>query len=79
MRVIVLGGTRFIGRATVEELVAAGHEVMVVHRGRLEHPAVDDQQLVPGGSQLLDGRAADEPRAAEHDDLHLVAAAAVTT
>lgn len=36
MKVIVLGGTRFIGRATVEELVAAGHEVMVVHRGRLE-------------------------------------------
>ena len=36
MRVIVLGGTRFIGRATVEELVAAGHELMIVHRGQLE-------------------------------------------
>ena len=31
-----MGGTRFIGRATVEELVAAGDEVLVVHRGRLE-------------------------------------------
>lgn len=36
MKVIVLGGTRFIGRAIVEELAAAGHEVLVVHRGNLE-------------------------------------------
>ena len=38
MRVVVLGGTRFIGRAIVEELASAGHEVMVVHRGNLEPP-----------------------------------------
>lgn len=36
MRVIVFGGTRFIGRAIVEELAGAGHEVLVVHRGQLE-------------------------------------------
>jgi nucleoside-diphosphate-sugar epimerase len=36
MRVLVLGGTRFIGRAAVEMLVARGHHVMVVHRGELE-------------------------------------------
>ena len=36
MRVVVLGGTRFIGRAIVEELAAAGHDVLVVHRGELE-------------------------------------------
>ncbi len=36
MRVIVFGGTRFIGRAIVEELAAAGHELLVVHRGNLE-------------------------------------------
>ena len=36
MKVVVLGGTRFIGRAIVEELVAAGDEVLVVHRGELE-------------------------------------------
>jgi nucleoside-diphosphate-sugar epimerase len=36
LRVVVLGGTRFIGRAIVEELAAAGHEVLVVHRGNLE-------------------------------------------
>ncbi|HSS61128.1 MAG TPA: NAD-dependent epimerase/dehydratase family protein [Candidatus Limnocylindrales bacterium] len=32
----MLGGTRFIGRATVEELATAGDEVLVVHRGQLE-------------------------------------------
>jgi nucleoside-diphosphate-sugar epimerase len=36
VRVIVLGGTRFIGRAIVDELAAAGHELLIVHRGNLE-------------------------------------------
>jgi nucleoside-diphosphate-sugar epimerase len=36
LKVIVFGGTRFIGRAIVEELAGAGHEVLVVHRGELE-------------------------------------------
>lgn len=36
MRVVVLGGTRFIGRAIVEELASAGDEPLIVHRGQLE-------------------------------------------
>jgi nucleoside-diphosphate-sugar epimerase len=36
LKVVVLGGTRFIGRAIVEELAASGHDVLVVHRGNLE-------------------------------------------
>src|SRR5258707_388861 len=36
MKVLVFGGTRFIGRAIVEELAAAGHELLIVHRGNLE-------------------------------------------
>jgi nucleoside-diphosphate-sugar epimerase len=36
MRVVVIGGTRFIGRRIVEELVARGDEVTVVHRGDTE-------------------------------------------
>src|SRR5713226_1910948 len=44
LRVVVLGGTRFIGRAIVEELAAAGHDLLVVHRGQLEP---DDMPPVP--------------------------------
>jgi nucleoside-diphosphate-sugar epimerase len=33
VRVIVLGGTWFVGRALTEALAAAGHTVLVVHRG----------------------------------------------
>ncbi|HZK15346.1 MAG TPA: NAD-dependent epimerase/dehydratase family protein [Solirubrobacterales bacterium] len=32
MRCVVLGGTRFIGRALVAELTGAGHEVAVEAR-----------------------------------------------
>jgi nucleoside-diphosphate-sugar epimerase len=39
MKVAVLGGTIFVGRAVVEELVAAGHDVAVVHRGQHEPDA----------------------------------------
>jgi nucleoside-diphosphate-sugar epimerase len=43
MRVLILGGTRFIGRAIAEELAAAGHELCYVHRGRTE-----PEDLPPG-------------------------------
>jgi nucleoside-diphosphate-sugar epimerase len=36
VRVMVLGGTRFIGAAIVEELDAHGHELLLVHRGEHE-------------------------------------------
>ncbi|TAN31496.1 NAD-dependent epimerase/dehydratase family protein [bacterium] len=44
LRVIVLGGTRFIGRAIVEELAGAGHQVLIVHRGQLEPADLPDVQ-----------------------------------
>jgi nucleoside-diphosphate-sugar epimerase len=36
MRVMVLGGTRFVGAAIVEELHGHGHELLLVHRGEHE-------------------------------------------
>lgn len=42
MEVGVVGGTGFVGRAIVRELVGAGHQVMVVHRGVHE---VDDEPV----------------------------------
>jgi UDP-glucose 4-epimerase len=38
LRIVVLGGTRFIGRRIVDELVAHGHDVLVVHRGTGPEP-----------------------------------------
>jgi len=49
MRVLVIGGTQFIGRLLVEELVKAGHEVHVLHRkprhtlGKKVHNVVADR------------------------------------
>src|SRR3954469_1013459 len=36
MRILVLGGTRFVGPFLVRELVAAGPEVLIFHRGEQE-------------------------------------------
>lgn len=58
MRVVVIGGTRFVGPAAVGRLVAAGHQVAVAHTGTHEHPSVEavehlhgdrDTLLPPGG------------------------------
>lgn len=38
MRTLVVGGTAFIGRHTVEELLRRGHEVTLFHRGRTPSP-----------------------------------------
>jgi nucleoside-diphosphate-sugar epimerase len=48
MRVLVLGGTRFIGAYAVRRLVERGHEVTVFHRG--EHNAP-----LPGAVQHIHG------------------------
>lgn len=41
VRVLVIGGTRFIGRATVPELLDRGHEVTIFHRGQTPSPFGD--------------------------------------
>jgi nucleoside-diphosphate-sugar epimerase len=41
VRIVVIGGTKFVGPAAVGRLVAAGHEVAVAHSGAHEHPAVE--------------------------------------
>jgi len=68
VRIVVLGGTRFIGRAIVEELFRAGHDILVVHRGNLEpddmpsvsHLHCDRSELTAHRQEL----AAFEPEAA---------------
>src|SRR3954463_4924333 len=36
MRVVLLGGTRFVGLAILEQLLAYQHEVLIIHRGEHE-------------------------------------------
>src|SRR5947209_3566152 len=47
MRVLVIGGTLFIGRLLVEELLRHGHEVTVLHRNA--------GNALPGGVEGLVG------------------------
>lgn len=35
MRILILGRSKFVGRAIVEEAVADGHDVTIFDRGRL--------------------------------------------
>ena len=54
-RVLVLGGTRFLGPPIVQRLVEGGHEVTVFHRGEREPVVAGDVQHVHGAfSQLPD-------------------------
>lgn len=46
MRVLILGGTRFLGLALVRELIDAGHAVCVVHRGVHEPEQLRDVEHV---------------------------------
>jgi nucleoside-diphosphate-sugar epimerase len=47
-RVVVLGGTQFLGPPLVRRLVAAGHEVVLFHRGTHEHPDAAAAEHVHG-------------------------------
>ena len=54
MRALVLGGTRFLGRAIVDALLAAGHEPTLFNRG-LTQP-----ELFPNVEKYLGERFADD-------------------
>ncbi|MGH2760684.1 MAG: NAD-dependent epimerase/dehydratase family protein, partial [Actinomycetota bacterium] len=64
MRVLLIGGTVFIGRVLAAELVGAGHEVCYVHRGEHEsdglpageHIHVDRKDLASVGGDIASFR-----------------------
>jgi 2'-hydroxyisoflavone reductase len=63
MRILTIGGTLFIGRATVERLVEHGHEVTVLHRGnqhdlgpRVRNAQADRADLTSVARVLREGR-----------------------
>jgi 2'-hydroxyisoflavone reductase len=60
MKILAVGGTRFFGRAFVEEAARRGHEVSVFHRGESEPEDLPDVEHLHGdrkdGLELLAGR-----------------------
>ncbi len=48
MKVLVIGGTHFVGRAVVEDAVARGHDVTVFHRGAEEPEDFPDVEHLHG-------------------------------
>lgn len=82
MKILVFGGTRFIGRAIVEALSARGHELLLVHRGESEptdlpgaaHLHAERKLLSAATDRLRDFRpeAAIDTRALTRDDAESV-------
>jgi 2'-hydroxyisoflavone reductase len=64
MRVLIIGGTRFVGRHIAEAALAAGHELVLLNRGitgpdvlpQVEHLRADRERDLPAA---LDGRTFD--------------------
>jgi 2'-hydroxyisoflavone reductase len=60
MRILVLGGTHFVGRHIVEAALGAGHDVSVFNRGRTPLPWEGVEQLTgdrkAGDLEALRGR-----------------------
>ncbi|MBC8170373.1 MAG: NAD-dependent epimerase/dehydratase family protein, partial [Anaerolineae bacterium] len=66
MRILVIGGTRFIGLATVRQLQARGHEVAVFNRGQTAPELPEGVQQITGNKNALaESRAAFEGFAPE--------------
>jgi 2'-hydroxyisoflavone reductase len=60
VKLLVIGGTHFVGRAVVEDAVARGHDVTVFHRGADEPEGFPDVEHLhgdrDGGLDVLRGR-----------------------
>jgi nucleoside-diphosphate-sugar epimerase len=63
MKLLVIGGTKFVGRASIGYAVEQGHEVTIFHRGQTEPEGLPDVEHVhgdrDGGLDALAGRSWD--------------------
>ena len=48
MKLLMFGGTQFIGRAVVERALVSGHTVAVYHRGEHESEGMSDVPHIHG-------------------------------
>ncbi len=73
MRILVIGGTKFIGLAAVKRLCGMGHEVTVFHRGDTESAELPDVRHLHGDRRRLADFADDFKRLAPDVVLDTVA------
>ena len=66
MRILIIGGTRFIGPRVAEQLLAGGHEVTLFHRGQTAtafpgpvNQMYGDRRDLPSFTSQFKSRAAD--------------------
>ena len=55
MRILVIGGTKFIGPPLVQELVNNGHDVTLFHRGKSFDSRTEGVDSVIGNREQLAG------------------------
>lgn len=53
MRVVLVGGTRFVGPLAARHLREAGHEIALAHSGAHEHSALSDVEHLHGTREEL--------------------------
>ncbi|MEM5776689.1 MAG: NAD-dependent epimerase/dehydratase family protein, partial [Anaerolineaceae bacterium] len=56
MKILIIGGTRFLGRAAVDAALAAGHEVTLFNRG-ISNPELYPQVEKIAGDRTVDASA----------------------
>src|SRR3954471_3877974 len=80
MRLLVLGGTVFLGRHVAEAALARGDDVTLFHRGRQARGLYPEAEAIlgdrDGGLGALDGRDWDAVIDCSGQDPHLVRASA---
>ncbi|HYJ69183.1 MAG TPA: NAD-dependent epimerase/dehydratase family protein [Nocardioidaceae bacterium] len=63
MRILIIGGTRFVGRHIAEAALAAGHDLTLLHRGKSKPDVLTDAEHLladrDGDLSILDGRSFD--------------------
>lgn len=72
MRILFIGGTRFIGLHAVRTLAAAGHDVAVFHRGQTRNDLPEDIQTIQGDVANLDDFRTDFQKIAPDVVVHML-------
>jgi nucleoside-diphosphate-sugar epimerase len=57
MKLLVLGGTKFLGRAVVDAALQAGHEITLFNRGQQDPGAFPALEQIHGDRTTAEGRA----------------------